>query len=166
MPAAVRRPKSRRCATNFDQNIAILDRAQRERILGQDVGSEAFMSAQWANQSAAATALATAARFGAGSDPLAALVRQQQDAVSELRILDRSLPAELAKPENQRNSKREETMRRRATELAARVERLNKDIAVQFPEYASLVSPKPLGVQRVQQLLGADEALAFFLSQR
>jgi len=38
-----------------------------------------------------------AARFGAGNDPLAAIVRQQQDAVSELRILDRSLPAELAK---------------------------------------------------------------------
>jgi CHAT domain-containing protein len=149
----------------FDQNVAILDRAQRERIVGQEAGGEAFISAQWANQSAAATALAQmAARFGAGNDPLAAIVRQQQDAVSELRILDRSLPAELAKPENLRDPKREETMRRRAAELLARVGQLNKDIAVQFPEYASLVSPKPLGVQRVQQLLGADEALAFFLS--
>jgi CHAT domain-containing protein/tetratricopeptide (TPR) repeat protein len=149
----------------FDQNIAIMERAQRERILGQEAGSEAFVSAQWANQSAAATALAQmAARFGAGDDPLAAIVRQQQDAVSELRILDRSLPAELAKAENQRDAKREETMRRRASELSDRVEQLNKDIAARFPEYASLVSPKPLGVQRVQQLLGADEAMAFFLS--
>jgi CHAT domain-containing protein len=149
----------------FDQNVAILDRAQRERILGQEAGGEAFISAQWANQSAAATALAQmAARFGAGNDPLAAVVRQQQDAVSELRILDRSLPAELAKPENLRDPKREETMRRRAAELSTRVGQLNKDIAVQFPEYASLVSPKPLSVQRVQQLLGADEAMAFFLS--
>jgi CHAT domain-containing protein len=149
----------------FDQNVTILDRAQRERILGQEAGGEAFISAQWANQSAAATALAQmAARFGAGNDPLAAIVRQQQDAVSELRILDRSLPAELAKAENLRDPKREETMRRRAAELSTRVGQLNKDIAVQFPEYASLVSPKPLSVQRVQQLLGADEALAFFLS--
>ena len=149
----------------FDQNVAILDRAQQERILGQEAGNEAFISAQWANQSAAATALAQmAARFGAGNDPLAAIVRQQQDAVSELRILDRSLPAELAKPENLRDPKREETMRRRAEELSNRVQQLNKDIAAQFPEYASLVSPKPLSVQRVQQLLGADEAMAFFLT--
>src|SRR6516225_2224021 len=149
----------------FDQNIAVLERAQQERILGQEAGGEAFTSAQWANQSAAATALAQmAARFGAGDDPLAALVRQQQDAVSELRILDRSLPAELAKPENQRDPQREASMRRRAAELSTRVDQLNKDVAARFPEYASLVSPKPLAVQRVQQLLGADEALAFFLS--
>jgi hypothetical protein len=150
----------------FDQNIAIMERAQRERILGQEAGSEAFVSAQWANQSAAATTLAQmAARFSAGDRPLAALVRQQQDAASELRILDRSLPAELTKPENQRDPQREATMRRRATELSARVGQLNKDVATRFPEYASLVSPKPLAVQRVQQLLGADEALAFFLSR-
>ena len=139
----------------FDQNIATMQRASEQRILGPEAGSEAFESAQWANQSTAATALAQmAARFGAGNDPLAALVRQQQDAVSELRILDRSLPAEIAKSENQRDPKREETMRRRAAELSAEVERLNKDIAAKFPEYASLVSPKPLAVARVQQLLG------------
>jgi CHAT domain-containing protein len=149
----------------FEQNVAILDRAQRERILGAEAAGEAFESAQWANQSTAATALAQmAARFGAGNDPLAAVVRRQQDAVSELRILDRALPAELSKPENLRDPKREETMRRRAAELAAQVEQLNKDIAAQFPEYASLVSPKPLRVARVQQLLGPDEALVFFLS--
>jgi len=149
----------------FDQNVAVLDRAEQQRILGPEAGNEAFESAQWANQSAAATALAQmAARFGAGNDPLAAVVRRQQDAVSELRILDRGLPAELSKAENLRDPKREETMRRRADELSALVEQLNKDIAVQFPQYASLVSPKPLKVERVQQLLGADEALAFFLS--
>ncbi len=151
----------------FDQNIATLQRASEQRILGPEAGTEAFESAQWANQSTAATALAQmAARFGAGNDPLAALVRQQQDAVSELRILDRSLPAEIAKPENQRDPKREETMRHRAAELSAEVEGLNKDIAVKFPEYASLVSPKPISVARVQELLGADEALVFFLSSQ
>jgi CHAT domain-containing protein len=149
----------------FDQNVTTLDRGLQQRILGPEAGSEAFESAQWANQSAAATALAQmAARFGAGDDPLATMVRQQQDAVSELRILDRSLPAELSKPEKLRDPKREETMRRRAAELSAQVEQLNKDIAARYPEYASLVSPKPLTVERVQQLLGPDEALAFFLS--
>ena len=149
----------------FDQNVAILDRATQQGILGPEAGYQAFESAQWANQSTAATALAQmAARFGAGNDPLAAVVRQQQDAVSELHILDRSLPAELAKPENLRDQKREETMRRRAAELAAEVERLNQDIAARFPEYASLVSPKPLSVERVQALLSPNEALVFFLS--
>ncbi len=151
----------------FDQNIATLQRASEQRLIGPEAGTEAFASAQWANQSTAATALAQmAARFGAGNDPLATLVRQQQDAVSELRILDRSLPAEIAKPENQRDPRREETMRRRASELSAEVERLNKDIAAKYPEYASLVSPKPIAVTRVQELLGADEALVFFLSSQ
>ncbi len=149
----------------FDQNVAIVDRAQRERVLGPEASGEAFESAQWANQSTAATALAQmAARFGAGNDPLAAIVRRQQDAVSELRILDRALPAELSKPENVRDPKREETMRRRTAELSTELVQLNKDIAAQFPQYASLVSPKPLRVARVQQLLGPDEALVFFLS--
>ncbi|MBV9968343.1 MAG: tetratricopeptide repeat protein, partial [Xanthobacteraceae bacterium] len=149
----------------FDQNIAVLQRASEERILGTEAGTEAFESAQWANQSTAATALAQmAARFGAASDPLAVLAREQQDAVAELRILDRALPAEIAKPENQRDRTREEAMRRHATELAATVERLDKEIAAKFPQYASLVSPKPIAVARVQELLGEDEALVFFLS--
>jgi CHAT domain-containing protein len=34
----------------------------------------------------------------------------------------------------------------------------------QFPEYAALSNPKPLAAEVVQQLLGEDEALAFFLA--
>ena len=151
----------------FDQNVAILDRAQRERILGQEAGSEAFVSAQWANQSTAATALAQmAARFGAGNDPLAALVRQQQDAVSELRILDRS-PAGGAWPSPRTCAI--PSARRRCgaapTELSARVVQLNKDIAVAVSGICLAGQPEAAQASRgFSNCSGADEALAFFLT--
>ena len=46
------------------------------------------------------------------------------------------------------------------SKLTANTARLERE----FPEYAALASPKPLKAEEVQQLLGADEALVFFLT--
>ena len=46
------------------------------------------------------------------------------------------------------------------TRLAALSARLEKE----FPDYAELASPKPLQADEVQNFLGPDEALVFFLS--
>jgi CHAT domain-containing protein/tetratricopeptide (TPR) repeat protein len=147
----------------FDQNLAILRRAADARALGGDVTPEAFEVAQWINQSTAAAALAQmAARFGAGGDALAAVVRRQQDAASERRGLDRSLLAELAKASNQRDPKREEAMRQKMRELDGVLQQLNARIAGEFPQYADLLSPKPLKPAEVQAILGANEAMLLF----
>ena len=146
----------------FDQNLAILRRADDERASGE-TAAESFEIAQWINQSTAATALAQmAARFGAGSDGLAAVVRRQQDAAAERRGLDRSLLAELAKAASQRDGKREEAMRKRAHDLDGSIQQFNARIAAEYPKYADLLNPKPLKSADVQKLVGANEAILLF----
>ena len=148
---------------NLDQGITILRRAVNGGPAEATVAAEAFEVAQWATQSAAATALAQmAARFGAGSDALSALVRAQQDAASEWNALDKLLLAELSKPSEKRDGGRETELRRTLNKLDTRVEHLRKRLGTEFPRYSELVSPKPVLPASVQQLLGPDEALVLF----
>jgi tetratricopeptide (TPR) repeat protein len=149
---------------SFDLNLRILRRALVENLLGAEAMGEAFEVAQWANRSATAIALGQmAARFGGGSDGLARLVRKQQDAASEFRGLDRSLVGELSKATDERVAAREDALRRRMADLDLRLRLLSKRLAAEFPDYAALANSKPLNAEEVRQLLGADEALVFFL---
>jgi CHAT domain-containing protein/Flp pilus assembly protein TadD len=147
----------------FDVHLAVLYRAVTDGVAGADAVAEAFEIAQWANQSAAATALnQMAARTSAGNDALAALIRRQQDAAAELRSLDKSLLTEVAKRADQRDPKRESLLRQHRQELDAEVASANKEISAGFPDYADLVSPKPLPLPQAQKLLAAGEALVVF----
>jgi CHAT domain-containing protein/Tfp pilus assembly protein PilF len=146
-------------------HLAILRRALDRNLIGLDTLSEAFDIAQWANQSSAARALnQMATRFGAGTDELAKLVREHQDATSKLETLDENILTEISKPANQRNAGREAAIRQEVARLDARIQQLAGRFANEFPDYASLTNPKPLKAEQVQPLLGHDEALAFFLS--
>jgi len=110
---------------------------------------------QWANQSAAAVAVVQmAARFGAGTDTLAAVVRQQQDAASERRAVDKSLFAELVSSAGRPRAK--------MSELDTRIEKLNAILGVEFPRYRELVQPNVLSPMEVQKLLAANEALLVY----
>src|SRR5260370_40226817 len=103
-------------------------------------------------------------RFAAGTDALAALVRERQDLSAFWRDHDKALLAALSKPQGQQNPTAIGALRRELAEteskLAANTARLGRE----FPEYAALASPKPLKAEEVEQLLGADEALVFFLT--
>ena len=138
-------------------------RARNDRRLGPIADSFTFEVAQWANQSAAATALGQmAARLGAGNDALASLIREQQDIAAHLRVLDKDLVAEFAKPSDQRNRVREDGVRNRMAALERRLQEYNARIAAEFPRYAELVSAQPLPASDVQKLLGPDEALLLY----
>jgi hypothetical protein len=93
---------------------------------------------------------------------LAALVRKQQDEAAELRSLDKSILAEVAKPVGQRDPKREAMVRQHRQEVEAELVRASAQISTEFPDYADLVSPKPLSLSEAQKLLAADEALVLF----
>jgi len=146
----------------FDLHLAVLQRvaavpsaAAREQI------SEAFETAQWANQSAAAAAMnQMAVRASAGNVTLASLVRKQQDDASEFRGLVKSLTTELSS--RNRNVAREESVRQRLDALQGRIDTAGAQIATDFPNYAALVNPKPLSVAETQKLLAAGEALVVF----
>src|SRR5260370_40315379 len=103
-------------------------------------------------------------RFAAGTDALAALVRERQDLSALWRDRDKALLAALAKPQGQQNPTAIDALRRELADteskLAANTARLERE----FPDYAALASPKPLKAEEVQQLLGGDEALVFLLS--
>jgi CHAT domain-containing protein len=149
----------------FVRHVAYLAAAARERLEPEpQLGREAFVMAQWAKQSAAAAAVQQmGARFAAGGDALAGLVREGQDLLALWRERDNALIAALAKPQTQQNSVAIAALRRQIAEteekLAANTARLERE----FPDYTALASPKPLKAEEAQQLLRADEALVFFL---
>ncbi len=150
----------------FVRHVASLAVAAQKRLEPEtELGREALIMAQWAKQSAAAAAVQQMGlRFAAGTDALAVLVRERQDLSILWRDRDKALLAALAKPQGQQNPAAMVALRKElaATEsrLVANTGRLERE----FPEYAALASPKPLQAKDVQQLLGADEALVFFLT--
>lgn len=128
------------------------------------LGSEAFSAAQWAVQSTTAAAVQQlGVRLAAGGDAIAALVRESQDASALWRDRDRTLIGEMSKPDNQQNRAGIETLRRQIAQLEDRQRTLQGQLETQFPDYVALSNPKPLHADEARKLLGADEAMAFFL---
>ena len=154
-------------ANYFVRHVANLAAAAQKRLEPEAaLGREALVMAQWAKQSAAAAAVQQMGlRFASGSSALAVLVRERQDLSGLWRERDKALIEALSKAEGQRNATRIESIRKQIADteskLAANTARLERE----FPEYAALASPKPLQAEEVQQLLGADEALIFFLTR-
>ena len=56
-----------------------------------------------------------------------------------------------------------DALRRQIAETEGRLNAVAARIDKEFPDYAALAHPKPLTAEEVQKLLGADEALVFFL---
>jgi tetratricopeptide (TPR) repeat protein/CHAT domain-containing protein len=126
--------------------------------------SEMFQIAQWAQSSEAAESLAQMAARGAKSDPkLAAFVRERQDLIVEWQRRDQARSSAVAQASDRRNREAESENVARLAAIDARIAVIDKELAVQFPDYAALVSPAPLSVEDVQAMLAADEALVLFL---
>jgi len=126
--------------------------------------SEAYEMAQWAQAGGVAGALARmAARFASGSDPLAQAVREREDAQARRQHLDRLLLELLSKPPQERNAAEESAARDEIVALGRRIAALDKTLAKEFPAYAELATARPLKLSRTKQLLGPDEALLLYL---
>jgi CHAT domain-containing protein/Tfp pilus assembly protein PilF len=154
----------KRLRASFTTDLDALWRTHDSNTADTEIASEAFEVAQWASQSAAATALSQlAARLASGDDALAQIVRAQQDAAAERRTLDKTLLAVLSRPVAQRSDGRDQDLRKRITELDGRLAELNARIGAEFPDYASFARPQPLNAHEVQKLIGGDEALVSIL---
>ena len=128
------------------------------------LAGEAFTSAQWAVQSTTAAAVQQlGVRLAAGGDAIASLVRESQDASTLWRDRDRMLVGEMSKPEGQQNRPGIDALRRQIADLEAQQKTLQARLESEFPDYVALSNPKPLELDATQRLLGADEAMAFFL---
>jgi CHAT domain-containing protein/tetratricopeptide (TPR) repeat protein len=128
------------------------------------LGHEAFEAAQWANQSAAAVGLQQMAARFAGDGALGALVRQRQDLTTAWQNQNKALIEAESKPQGQQDQAATDAARKQMADTEAAIAANEAQLARKFPDYAALANPKPLKVEELQQLLRADEAMAFFLT--
>jgi CHAT domain-containing protein/tetratricopeptide (TPR) repeat protein len=136
-----------------------------ERLRGGSTNAQgliaaAFEAVQDSSGSVAASALARAgARAAARSPRLAAVVRERQDLAEQFAARDRQLFTELGKLNPARDQARIDQLRASQATLTSRSAALDVTIGREFPDYADLITPKPLPLNETQALLGADEAL-------
>lgn len=127
-------------------------------------GDEALVTAQWAVQSSTAGAVQQlGVRLAAGGDAVAALVRESQDNSALWRERDKALIAEVSKPAGQQNRAGIVALRQQIAQLEDKQKTLEARIQKDFPDYAALSNPRPLGAEDAQRLLAPDEALVQFL---
>ena len=125
--------------------------------------NEAFDAAQRAHETKAGAALSQmAARFGAGNDAIASVVRRQQDLRASLDSLDKRITSELGAPDGKRNDALIARLRAESARAHQSLDETSAQIAREFPAYAELSSPAPLSVVQTQALLKPDEALVSF----
>ena len=149
----------------FLRHLDDLDVAQRAKLEAPAaLLGEAFTTAQWASGSEAAAALQQiGARFAAGNDALAALVRENQDLVASRQDRDRKLVAAVSAAPTDDSAATIARLRSDVDGLTTRLAAVAARLEKEFPDYAALASPNPLPAEDVQKLLGGGEALVFFV---
>lgn len=144
--------------------LPILFAARQQSLLANDKAlDDALDAIQRGTQSSAAAAVnKLAVRLAAGSDRLAELVRKDQDLAAETEALDKAIIAAVSKQSAQRDLAAEQRSRARIAAIAKERAGLQKTLAVEFPDYASLSNPLPLTLKDIQPLLSADEAMVLY----
>ncbi len=125
---------------------------------------EGFEAGQLANATGTAAALSRmAARFAAGDDALAALVRERQDAVQRWQSLDGALVKAVSRPPGERDKAGEAALRQALSGLDKSIGRIDTHLAMAFPQFSELSAPQPVTLVETQALLAEDEALLTYL---
>lgn len=154
--------------TIIEDYIVLLSRVQGTAAgASVDAGSESFRLADAARGRSVQRALAASAARAAVRDPkLAELVRAEQDQQKQIAAQFGLLSNLLALPPEQRDDKAIQAMRVGVDKLRDARAKTRQQIEKQFPEYASLIDPRPPGVDDIRGVLRADEALvSFYLAQ-
>lgn len=134
------------------------------RVPAQQVDAEAmragaFEGAQWVLATGAARAVAqVGARAAAGDGPLGQLIRDRQRLEARLAALRRG----------QAGAATDEiaAIQAESARLTERLDALDAEIRADFPEYAEIANPRPLGFDALRPLLAPDEGLILFLTAR
>lgn len=127
---------------------------------GFDPAAESFRIADAARAQGVQRALAeSAARSGIRDPNLAALVRQEQDARRQVSAQFGLLSNILSSPASQQDPAATASLRAGIDTLRRARASLREEIERRFPDYASLIDPRPATVAEVQAQLRAGEAL-------
>ena len=141
--------------------FAVLYGSQLQKIIAPTQALNAsYTVLQRSVSSAAGEAISKlAARFAAGTNELAQLVRKDQDLTAEADRLDKSIVAAVSKPPAERNASAEDQIRKRIDEIKSERDKLQDVFNQRFPDYVALSKPQPLTIEQTQALLADDEAL-------
>ena len=132
--------------------------ARRDALL-----AESFEVGQLTRATAASSAVArAAARFAAGDDELAEVVRERQDALERWRLLDEQIVSAWSQPPDKRDEEAEAQLRAELAVVHRKLGKLDKHLARDFPDYAEIANPRPLALIEAQALLATDEALVTY----
>jgi CHAT domain-containing protein/Tfp pilus assembly protein PilF len=149
-----------------DKTVAfpVLHDARGQKLLGPEQAlTDSFEIVQRAWASAAATAVSNlAARFAAGNDELAQLVREDQDLIAEAESLNKTVVAFFSASPAERSAKVEKQLRERIEGVKVARDRLQQTFNERFPEYIALSKPQPVSLTETQGLIADDEALLVF----
>jgi len=150
--------------TIVESYIVLLARVQGTPAgSGLDAGQESFRLADAARGRSVQRALSASAARASVRDPaLAALIRQEQDEQKQIGAQFGLLSGLLALPPEQRDDKAIAALRVQVDKLRDARAKTRQDIERRFPDYASLIDPRPPGVDEVRASLRAGEALISF----
>ncbi len=154
--------------TIVENYIVLLARAQgTPAAAGIDAGTESFRLADAARGRSVQRALSASAARAAVRDPaLATLIRDEQDVLKQIAAQFGLLSNLLALPPEQRDDKAIQGLRVQVDKLRDARAKTRQQIEKQFPEYASLIDPRPPTTDEVRASLRAGEAVvSFYLAQ-
>ncbi len=132
------------------------------RSLGFDIIAQMLDATQRLPSAASVSLAQMAARRIKDEGPLARLVRERQDLVLEWQDRNKRLFDRLIKSPGPA-AKDRIADQARLGEIDRRVADLDRTLARDFPEYATLTHPQPLSMADVHDLLRDDEALVAFV---
>jgi CHAT domain-containing protein len=139
--------------------LARLKGGELEKKAGIDASSEAFKLADAISASTVRGAIgASTARTAVTSPELADLVRREQDAQKQLKILERALTDNLAAPSEQQLPELIKELKQKIDALTKARTVLVDEIKMRFPKYSELTTPKPVTISQLQNHLRPREA--------
>ncbi len=153
--------------TIIESFIALLAKTQGTAVAqGIDAGTESFRLADAARGRAVQRALTASAARAVTRDPrLAELVRQEQDAQKRIGAGFGLLGSLLGLPPEQRDEKVVTALRIEVDRDRTERAKLREQIEKQFPDYASLIDPRPPSVDEIRAALRPGEAfLSIYLA--
>ncbi|HKY87247.1 MAG TPA: CHAT domain-containing tetratricopeptide repeat protein [Pseudorhodoplanes sp.] len=138
-----------------------------EKKANIDATDETFRMADVAHaQSVHSAIAATSARAASGQGALAELIRQTQDTDQQIAALSDMLKATLDIPRDQQDPKALEQLRKDVSQLKTARATLRREIERQFPQYAQLINPKPVGLAEARgKLKGGDALIVTYFSE-
>jgi CHAT domain-containing protein len=152
--------RDRRLQRIFETYIEILATKKAGEIPGLDPIAESFMVADAARARGVQRAIAESAARATLRDPsLSDLVRREQDAQKQISALFGVYTNALASTPDQRNPEALNILRLQIDQLRGARSVLRQEIERRFPDYASLIDPRPATVAEVQAQLRPGEAL-------